>query len=489
MKILPSYNEVKKLSKKGNVLPIYTEILADMETPISAYLKIAQNEDYSFLLESVSGENKFARYTFLGSNPYIKVKAKDDKITFYKNGEIEEFDIEEGKDPLSYVKQLMQDYLPVKLEGLPNFVGGAVGYMGYDIVKYFENIEDTNKNVVDVPDLFFMLTDTIIVFDRFKQKLLIVCNLFLDENDNLEKVYENGKKKIKKLYDKLQGNIKRNYLEDSKKEYEIKSNFKKEEFCESVEKAVEYIKKGDIFQVVLSQRFYTDYEGDSFEVYRKLRSINPSPYMFYLDFKEFQIVGASPEILVKLEGDKITLRPIAGTRKRGKTVEEDIALEQELLNDEKELAEHVMLIDLGRNDVGKISKYGTVKVTEKMVIEKYSHVMHIVSSVQGTIKDNKDGFDLLRSTFPAGTLSGAPKIRAMEIIEELENDKRGIYGGAIGYFSFNGDLDSCITIRTLLMKDKKAYMQAGAGIVYDSVPKKEYQETENKIAAVIKALK
>ncbi len=489
MNINPSFEEFQELSKKGNVVPVYCKILADLETPISAYLKISANEDYSFLLESVAGEDKFARYTFLGTNPYIKIKSENDIITYYKNNETTEIKLEEGKTPLDYLKDLMKDYKPVKIHGVPNFTGGAVGYMGYDIVRYFEKLPEKNKKTIDVPEMFFMLTDTIIVFDRFKQELLIICNVFTENGENLKEKYEEAKNKIRKLYEKLNKSEVNFIIDKNVSDFEIKSNFEKEKFYEAVEKAKEYIKAGDIFQVVLSQRFYTDYKDNAFDVYRRLRSINPSPYMFYLDFKDFKIAGASPEILVKLEDGEITLRPIAGTRKRGKTIEEDMELEKELLSDVKEIAEHVMLVDLGRNDVGRVAEYGTVKVTEKMVVERYSHVMHIVSSVQGKIKEGKDGFDLLKSVFPAGTLSGSPKIRAMEIIEELEPDRRGIYGGAIGYFGFDKNLDSCITIRTVVLKDGKAYMQAGAGLVYDSIPENEYKETENKIAAVIKALK
>ena len=489
MNIYPTYEEFKKMSEKGNVIPVYTKLLADVETPITAFMKIAKDEEYSFLLESVAGEDKFSRYTFLGADPYMKIKSQNGKIYTEKSGKVEEKEIESGKDPLDYLKEIMDSYNPVNVEGLPPFFGGAVGYFAYDIVRYFEELPNENPDVLDVPDMYYIFTDTIVVFDRFKQELLIICNVMKDEVEDLEVAYREAVSKIEKFYNKLKEKLEDPYIKIVDKEYKIESNFTESEFSESVVKAKEYIKSGDIFQVVLSQRFFTDYTGDTFDAYRKLRSINPSPYMFYLDFKEFQIAGASPEIQVKLEDGMITLRPIAGTRKRGKTREEDLALEKELLADEKEVAEHVTLIDLGRNDVGRMSEYGSVKLSERMIIERYSHVMHIVSSVQGKLKADKDGYDLIRATFPAGTLSGAPKIRAMEIIEELEPDRRGVYGGAVSYFSFNGDLDSCITIRTILFKDGKAYMQAGAGIVYDSVPKNEFKETENKIAAVIKALK
>ncbi|BDU50395.1 anthranilate synthase component I [Haliovirga abyssi] len=489
MRIYPDYNEIEKASKQGNVIQIYTKILADVETPISAYLKLAKDEEYSFLLESISGEDKFARYTFLGVNPSIKISATDDNVEIIEHEKTTEFKLKTGENPLDYLKNIMSKYKMVKNEKLPSFVGGAVGYFGYDTVKYFEKIEKKNRAEINVPDMYFMITDTILAFDRFKQELLIICNMFIEEDRDLKSIYDESVEKIKNIYEKLTNEVKLNFqISEVKEEIKISSNFKKEEFYKAVESSKEYIKSGDIFQVVLSQRFMAEYKHNPFDVYRRLRSINPSPYMFYLNFKDFKIAGASPEILVKLEGDTITLRPIAGTRKRGKDVEEDIALEKELLSDEKEIAEHIMLVDLGRNDVGKISKYGTVKVTEKMVIERYSHVMHIVSSVQGKIEEDKDGFDLLQAVFPAGTLTGAPKIRAMEIIEDLEPVKREIYGGAIGYFSFNGDLDSCITIRTMVFKDNKAFMQAGAGIVYDSIPENEYKETENKIAPVIRAL-
>ena len=487
MKISHNLEDVKELSKVGNVIPIYTKILADVETPISAYLKIAENEDYSFILESVSGEDKFARYTFIGCDPYLRISAKNNYVTINKKDEIDEFKLED-KTPLYYLEEIMKNYKPVNIEELPNFIGGAVGYFGYDMVRHFEKIPDDNLDIVDVPEMYYMLTDKIIAFDRFKQELILIVNIILEENDDVEQKYKQGVKDLENLYKKINKKFENLYLEDSDKEYSIKSNFENSSFCNSVDKAKEYIKSGDIFQVVLSQRFYTDYNDDPFNAYRRLRSINPSPYMFYIDFKDFKVAGASPEILVRVEKDNVILKPIAGTRKRGKTIAEDMKLEKELLEDEKEIAEHVMLIDLGRNDVGRVSEYGTVKLTEKMIVEKYSHVMHIVSSVEGKLEKDKTGFDALKAVFPAGTLTGAPKIRAMEIIEELEPEKRGIYGGAIGYFSFNGDLDSCITIRSIVFKDDKAYMQAGAGIVYDSVPEREFEETENKIAAVIRAL-
>ncbi|MFC1517299.1 anthranilate synthase component I [Candidatus Margulisiibacteriota bacterium] len=463
----PSEKDFIQLAKQGNLIPVYKEIVADLETPVSAYLKIETAD--SFLLESVEQGENIARWSFIGSKPFLKFKAK--------------------KDPYLELKKLMQKYKPVTYGGLPPFHGGAVGYFSYDSVRCIENIPCKNKDDLKFPLAQFLLTDTVLVFDHVKHKILVISNALI-KNDP-KKAYAKAKKKIDNLIQKLKRPLPaKKILEttgtiDSKK---ISSNFEPEGFHNIVRKAKEYIKAGDIFQVVLSQRFEKEYKGDPFKIYRQLRSINPSPYMFYLKFGKTRVIGSSPEILVRLEGRKATVRPIAGTRRRGRTPPEDLALEKDLLSDKKELAEHIMLVDLGRNDLGRVCYPGSVKTNELKSIERYSHVMHIVSNVEGRLLDYKDGFDLLKATFPAGTVSGAPKIRAMEIIDELEPARRGLYAGSVGYFDFSGNLDSCITIRTIIVKDNRAYVQSGAGIVADSDPRREYEETINKAMAMLKCL-
>ncbi len=381
----------------------------------------------------------------------------------------------------------MAQYRPVPVEGLPRFFGGAVGYAGYDVVGFLENIGTREKPGVDCPDLFFMLTDTLLIFDNVAQKIKVVANAHVGEAGP-EAAYEEAKIKIDALVETLKGKQPKRKKPRARITGKLKSSFTKKNFENAVRAAKEYIKAGDIFQVVLSQRFEEKATIDPFDVYRALRVINPSPYMFYLNCGDFVLSGSSPEVMVRVEGTRIDLRPIAGTRKRGATEEEDEALTKELLADPKECAEHIMLVDLGRNDVGRVSKPGKVAVNELMVIEKYSHVMHIVSNVRGELSDSQDAYDVMKACFPAGTVSGAPKIRAMQIIDELEPTRRGPYAGAVGYFSFTGNMDTCITIRTLLFKDGKVYVQAGAGLVADSVPETEYIETVNKAAAMMKAL-
>ena len=396
------------------------------------------------------------------------------------------------KDPLAEIKKIMKKFSYVPVKGLPRFSGGLVGYMGYDVVRFFEKIPDRNKDDLNLPDSLFALTDTILIFDHVDRKIKVVSNAFVGKSPSAS--YEKAVRKIEEIIKHL-SMPKRMPIGASKtmkkraRKNPIKSNFTRTQFMQSVKKAKEYIRNGDIIQVVLSQRFKKEVECDSFDIYRALRSINPSPYMFYLKFGNLKLIGASPEIMVRCENREAELRPIAGTRRRGRDRKEDKLLAKELLKDPKERAEHIMLVDLGRNDIGRVSRFDTVKVSEFMVIEKYSHVMHIVSDVSGTLKRKCDIFDLARASFPAGTVAGAPKIRAMEIIDELENVKRGIYAGSVGYFSFSGNLDTCIAIRTIFIKGKTAYFQAGAGIVADSKPDREYQETLNKSKAMLKALK
>ena len=481
----PSYEVFKEKAKEGNLIPVYREILADVETPVSAFLKIDEGE-YSYLLESVEGGEKWARYCFLGSKPSVVFKSKGDKIYVTKNGVVKEEKVD--GNPLNSIKKLMSDYKPVKVEGLPRFFGGAVGYIGYDMVRFFESLPHEAVDDLNIPDSVFVITDTILIFDNIGQKIKVVSNAHIKDGD-VERAYKKAIERIEAIIDKLRYQKTEDRRQKTEiKNSELRTNMSKEVFKESILKCKEYIKEGDIFQVVLSQRLETDFQSDPFDIYRALRTINPSPYMYFFKLGDIKIVGSSPEVLVRVEDEMVELRPIAGTRPRGATEEEDKRLARELLSDEKERAEHIMLIDLGRNDIGRVSKKGSVEVNELMVIEKYSHVMHIVSNVKGRLENGIDCYDVLKATFPAGTVSGAPKIRAMEIIEELEPTRRGIYAGAVGYFSFSGNMDMAITIRTLLIKGNTAYLGVGAGIVADSEPEREFEETMNKGKALIKAI-
>ena len=485
----PSLEEFKQKAKLGNLVPVYKEILADLDTPVSAYLKISGGE-YSFLLESVEGGEKWARYCFLGCDPSVVVSTKGRTMTLMENGKSEQREIESGS-PLSAVKEVLSRYQPVPEAGLPRFSGGAVGFISYDMVRFFEDLPEETLDDLDVPDSQFVITDTLLVFDNVSQTIKIVSNAFI-EGDDLESVYKNTIKKITSLEEKLKAPLaieaNTDSVENSESSLSFGSNIEEEKFKQAVSRIKEYILEGDAIQVVLSQRLKFFIKCDPFDIYRALRTINPSPYMYYLKFGDLQVVGSSPEVLVRLEDKKVEVRPIAGTRKRGQNEEEDRALEQDLLKDEKELAEHIMLVDLGRNDLGRVSEISTVEVNERFTIERYSHVMHIVSNVKGILKKGLDCFDVLKASFPAGTLSGAPKIRAMEIIDELEPTRRGLYGGAVGYISFNGNMDTAIAIRTLLVKDKNAYLGVGAGVVADSVPENEFEETMNKGRALLKAI-
>jgi len=484
--MFPDFETFKILAKDFNLIPVYDEVVADLETPVSAFLKLRTSP--SFLLESVIGGEKWARYSFAGTDPEAIITYQNGKISL-RQGSIEK--VHKTEDPIGYVKDFLSRFRTAPVEGLPRFVGGLVGYIGYDMVRFFEKINISPKPGLKVPELYLIFTDTLLIFDNLKQKIKIVNLAHITGSP--EKDYKRAEKMITQIKKKLSRRLSLPLFStpDSGSPTGMKgfnSNFQKEDFLKAVLKAKEYVMAGDIVQVVLSQRFEKKTEIDPFSIYRALRLINPSPYMYFLDIGNACLAGSSPEILVRLEGDRIILRPIAGTRRRGRTEEEDQMLEKELLNDPKERAEHLMLVDLGRNDVGRVAEIGSVKVSEFMTIERYSHVMHIVSNVEGRLKKGLDCFDVLKACFPAGTVTGAPKVRAMEIIDELEPTRRGPYAGAVGYFSLNGNMDTCITIRTLIIHKGKVYVQAGAGIVADSVPELEYKETVNKAMAMMKAV-
>ncbi len=494
----PDKQEFIRRAQRGNMTPVYKEILADMETPVSAFKKIASSAragfaippgtEYSFLLESVEGGERMARFSFLGSGTDLVIKSKGPSVEITRGGRVEQTNLEPGRDVLDVLKQELGSLSYVPDPDLPRFCGGAVGFIGYDMVRFFEDLPDSTTDDLNLPDCTLIFTDTLLIFDHIRHRIRVVCNARIDGDP--EGAYDAAVEKIDELVGRLKQPVApvKPQASTLNPQSEVTSNFTQPEFEAAVNKCKDYIAAGDVIQVVLSQRFQKRVAADPFDVYRALRSLNPSPYMYYLSYGDTKLIGSSPEILVTEERGNVTVRPIAGTRPRGKTQEEDIELEKELLKDEKERAEHIMLVDLGRNDIGRVCRYGSVEVDELMAIERYSHVMHIVSNVRGRLKMDKDQFDLLRACFPAGTVSGAPKIRAMEIIDELEPTRRGTYAGSIGYFSYSGDMDTCITIRTILIQADTAYIQAGAGIVADSDPAREYQETQNKAMAMIKAL-
>lgn len=492
MDYFPSKKEFIRLSSKGNLIPVYRQISADLETPVSAFIKIDKG-DYSFLLESVEGAEKIARYSFLGSSPSLVFKSRGKDIEITDNGEREKFIAEQ--DPLFEMKKILGKYKFVPVEGLGRFCGGLVGFMGYDMVNFFESLPSFKPDDLNVPDAVFLLTDTILIFDHVNHKIKVVSNAYIE--GDTEAAYDAAVKKIDNLIallerplnsERRKTNDERRRTKDEGRKLHVTSNVSEEEFTAAVQKAKHYIKIGDIIQVVLSQRFKAKIHSSPIDLYRSLRMINPSPYMYFLKLKGMSLIGASPELMVRCEDGVVKVRPIAGTRPRGKTEEEEKRLEKSLLSSLKERAEHIMLVDLGRNDIGRVCKYGTVELSELMVIEKYSHVMHMVSECRGRLRHGRDQFDVVRATFPAGTVSGAPKVRAMEIIEEIETTRRGPYAGLVGYFSFSGNADTCINIRAIMAKDGIAYIQAGAGIVADSNPSKEYQETLNKAQGMIKAI-
>jgi anthranilate synthase component 1 len=509
----PTMTEFEALARQGyNLLPVASEIAADLETPVSAFLKVARG-DYSFLLESVRGGEKWGRYTFLGTEPSMVVRASRGQIDLIRPGSAERDGISSIESRpvdncFEAVRRELKRFRAPELPELPRFFGGAVGFLAYDLVRLFEpRIPDGVRDDLGVPELYLMFTDTVLVFDNVRQTLKIIANVALDEFGSIDAAYQGAREKIERTIGRLRsaarppclkalqlsGRISPPAASPTRKRKEgeeiaVSSNTTREDYMSMVGAAKNYIAAGDIIQVVPSQRFEAPLTAHPFNIYRSLRTINPSPYMFYLRLGDFTLAGASPETMVRVDGRQITLRPIAGTRRRGANELEDLALERELLADPKEQAEHIMLVDLGRNDVGRVARIGSVKVTELMTVERYSHVMHIVSNVIGELNEGMDEFDAFRATFPQGTVSGAPKIRAMEIIDELEPVRRGVYAGAVGYFSFTGNTDTAIALRTLLIKGDRVYIQAGGGIVADSDPAAEYEESCNKARAMIRAL-
>ena len=484
--LFPSRNEFFKLARRGNLIPIYREVLADMETPVSAFRKIDDGRS-AFLLESIEGGEKWARYSFLGVGSGRLFRSRGRFFEVLENGEVARSG--EVDDPLAELKRFVASYAPVELPGLPRFFGGAVGYLGYDMVRFVEELPALKPTQIGVWDCCFLITENLLIFDNMRQKIKVVSNVHLGDFEDPARAYDRAAAAIDALVARLRGERpSRPAIARAAGDGELQSNFTRAGFEAAVERCKEYVRAGDVIQVVLSQRFSGDLDVDPFDIYRALRVVNPSPYMFYLQFDDTRVIGASPEVLVRKEGSRVEVRPIAGTRPRGVTVEEDLRLEEELLADPKERAEHIMLVDLGRNDLGRVCATGTVQVDELMVVERYSHVMHIVSNVSGELLPGRDALDVFRAAFPAGTLSGAPKIRAMEIIEELEPCRREIYGGAVGYISYTGNMDLAIAIRTMVAHGGRVYLQAGAGVVADSVPAAEYQETVNKAMGVKLAL-
>jgi anthranilate synthase component 1 len=479
---LTTFEEFQQLAQRGTFVPVYKEIVADMLTPVSAFLKIAEHAHYAFLLESVEGGEQVGRYSFLGKDPFLILRSRGGKTIIDRAGETTESD----KEFIPTLRELMAGFHSPYVPGLPRFTGGAVGYLGYDAAAWFEPVT-LQPGGEEQDDAGFMLFDTVLAFDHVRHRILIIANARITGDEDLESLYQFARAKIEFVERELDRPLSKAPA-GNPEPVQLTSNVTREAFEGMVRTAKEYIAAGDVYQVVLSQRFEAKFDADPFTVYRALRHVNPSPYMYFIRTGDRAIVGSSPEMLVRVEGHKIETHPIAGTRPRGRTEEEDMRLAEELKRSEKERAEHVMLVDLGRNDVGRVSAYGSVRVPTYMTLERYSHVMHLVSIVEGKLSDDHDRLDALVACFPAGTVSGAPKVRAMEIIAELENRRRGVYAGAVGYLDFAGNLDFCITIRTVVIEHGRAYVQAGAGIVADSNPTAEYEETRDKARAVVMAL-
>jgi anthranilate synthase component 1 len=479
---ITSFDDFKDLAQRGTFVPVYKEIVADMLTPVSAFLKIAEHSDYAFLLESVEGGEQVARYSFLGKDPFLILRARGGRTIIDRAGQRTESD----KPFVATLRELMAGFHAPFVPGLPRFTGGAVGYLGYDAAAWFEPVE-LQRTSDESDEAGFMLFDTVLAFDHVRHRILIIANARITGDEDLESLYQFARARIEFVERELERALSKPAARTGSA-LDVSSNVSREQFEQMVRTAKEYIAAGDIYQVVLSQRFEAALDADPFTVYRALRHVNPSPYMYFLRVGDRSIVGSSPEMLVRVEGRRMQTHPIAGTRPRGRTEEEDARLAEELKRNEKERAEHVMLVDLGRNDLGRVATYGTVRVPTYMTVERYSHVMHLVSIVEGKLDDRHDRLDALVACFPAGTVSGAPKVRAMEIISELENRRRGVYAGAVGYLDFAGNLDFCITIRTVVIENGRAFVQAGAGIVADSNPTAEYEETRDKARAVIRAL-
>ncbi len=485
----PEQHTFEEMIGSSDLVPVHRTIIADLDTPLTIFAKVAGDDPHAFLFESMEGGEKWGRYSFIGLDPLAIFTSFSDRVRTEYPGRPDAETEQNGVNPLTELKNLLASFAVSTAPGLPRFYGGAVGFFGYDMVRFMEKIPDRHSSL-DLPDSSFMVPGIVLIHDSVQQNLTIVCNVWKQRGENAELLYLQACKRIEEIISRLKEPLSHQFVsqEQPVAEHRFTSNMDEISFGTMVERAKEYILAGDIIQVVLSQRFCTESTLKPFALYRALRHINPSPYLFYLRQGDMVLIGSSPEILVRLEEGNIELRPIAGTRKRGRSPEEDLALEKELLADPKERAEHLMLVDLGRNDVGRVAEDGSVQVRDLLVTERYSHVMHIVSGVHGKLKQGKDQFDVMAACFPAGTLSGAPKIRAMEIIDELEVCRRGPYGGAVGYFGFSGNMDFCITIRTFIIKGRELWIQAGAGIVADSDPKKEYEETINKAMGLRRAV-
>lgn len=480
-----TFEEFKILAQNHNVVPVYKRITADLLTPVLAYIKLREFSESSFLLESVEGIGRLARYSFIGKNPYQIISNEGNELTITTKNKIET----RKENILDFLQSTIKKYNCAKIDDLPDFSGGIVGYFGYENIALIEDVlKFTGEKDYDSPDSIFGIYKNIVAFDHYKHQIILISNVFVEDDSNIEQLYKEASQEIEVLHKQLLKTVE--FSENFHIKKESNSEEGKSEYEELVAKAKENIYNGDVFQIVLSKRFNADYEGDLLNVYRALRIINPSPYMYYMEFPDSKVViGTSPEDLLKVKNRTVEILPIAGTRKRGKTLEEDIELEKDLLADPKEIAEHTMLVDLARNDLGRVCDYGSIKITENMKVNRFSHVMHIVSRVAGELQNDKDCIDALKASFPAGTVTGAPKIRAIQLINEYENLIRNVYAGAVGYIDFNGNLDMCIAIRTLFSKGSKIYWQAGAGIVADSIPENEFYEIQNKSAALKKALK
>ncbi len=495
MKYRPSYDEFAALAQSHTVVPVYRQLVGDTLTPVSAFRAIAANDEWAFLFESVVGGERIGRYSFVGSGPFERFEAHGHTLHIHRDGKTE---TTTSDDPLKALEESIARFRAPHLPGLPRFVGGAVGFASYDAVRYVERLPNAPEDDRGIPDLCFGFYDRMVFFDHINKTVNAVAHAPIAEfgirNSDLKTIYELACRRVDELVEQLQRSVADLPLRDidvrtpHTAPRTPKSNFTKDQYESAVRKAIEYINAGDAFQVVPSQRFQTETTADPFDIYRALRVVNPSPFMFFLRCGAVTLVGASPEIMCRVENGEMTVRPLAGTRKRGATPEEDKALAEELVNDPKERAEHIMLVDLARNDIGKVAEIGSVKIGDLLTVERYSHVMHLSSTVTGQLRDGLTAFDALRAALPAGTLSGAPKVRAMEVIDELEPHRRGPYGGAVGYVDFSGNMDTCIALRTMVILGQTAYVQAGAGIVADSVPASEYQETVNKAMSLLRAL-